>query len=207
MTSRRALACLLVAIAALGAPATAAAVTAPRTTWVTDGEVLAVAPGAAGITYIGGTFTWVGPRTGAAAVLDGGGAPALSGAQVVGSVHAAVADGSGGWFIGGAFSSVGGLPIANLAHLRGDGTLDEGWAPAPNGAVEALALSGGVLYLGGDFSDIGGWPRAAIAAVEAGSGIPTSWNPGPTAACSRWRSAARRSTPAARSTTAATPPP
>jgi hypothetical protein len=61
--------------------------------------------------YIGGNFSYVGPRTGPVALFDqaAGGLqaapPRINGTSGVnGVVKAVVPDGSGGWFIGGAFT-------------------------------------------------------------------------------------------------------
>src|SRR6185503_15272958 len=39
---------------------------------------------------------------------------------VEGTVNAALSDGTGGWYLGGEFESVGGVARHNLAHLRAD---------------------------------------------------------------------------------------
>ena len=41
------------------------------------------------------------------------------------SVHVVVPDGSGGFYIGGEFTNVGGLTRNNIAHILSDGTVDE----------------------------------------------------------------------------------
>src|SRR5262252_8180478 len=59
--------------------------------------------------YVGGDFTRIGPVTGCGVPLDiTSGAPVTGFPIVVGDVSCALADGSGGWFIGGDFTSVGG---------------------------------------------------------------------------------------------------
>ena len=93
-----------------------------------------------------------------------------------GSVCAAVADGAGGWFIGGDFTSVGGVPRRHLAHIRADGTLDPVWNPGRR-TVFALAVSGSTVYAGGVFTRIGGKTRRGIAALDAQTGEATAWNP------------------------------
>jgi len=98
-------------------PAWAPIGSTPDRTWVTDGEVLAVARLGDTI-YIGGDFTQVGPRTGPGAGIDAGSGradPALP--EVAGTLCAVAADGLGGWFIGGIFDSVDGVPRRNIAHI------------------------------------------------------------------------------------------
>jgi hypothetical protein len=64
--------------------------------------------------YIGGTFGYVGPHTGSGVVLSSeSGAVNPAFPQVEGGdVLAVAADGSGGWFIGGDFTHVGGVPAS-----------------------------------------------------------------------------------------------
>src|SRR5499427_4171465 len=55
--------------------------------------------------YVGGDFTRIGPVTGCGVPLDtGSGAPAAGFPVIVGDVSCALADGSGGWFVGGDFT-------------------------------------------------------------------------------------------------------
>ena len=98
--------------------------------------------------------------------------------RVDGTVKAVISDGSGGWYIGGTFISVGGLGRSNLAHILAGGSVSA-WNPGTNGAVLALALDGGTLYAGGDFSNVGGQTRNRLAAINATTGAISSWNPNP----------------------------
>src|SRR5215213_9668278 len=100
---------MITAATAQGAP-----LNTPAVTWVPNGQVSAIAA-SAGTTYIGGTFTQVGPVTGPAVGVDvasgaDGGWPQVRGATHNASVTAVAADGEGGWYIGGRFTSVGGAP-------------------------------------------------------------------------------------------------
>lgn len=131
------------------------------------------------ILYLGGAFDYVGPATGAGVALDAGGVGVadMDFPRVNGPVHAVVADGGGGWFLGGEFSRVGDQARANLAQIDASGAVTA-WAPEANGAVRALTLAGGVLYVGGEFTQIGGAARGRIAALDAAGGTVTAWNPG-----------------------------
>jgi hypothetical protein len=122
--------------------------------WVADGSVLAVAT-APDVAYIGGTFQSLSPHTGSWVALNRQGRPAATFPQVIGEVNAAVADGRGGWFIGGSFTNVGGVPRRYLAHINTDRTLDR-------------------RHVGGDFTTIGG-RRQSIAAFNLATGDPTAW--------------------------------
>src|SRR5258706_9163117 len=71
--------------------------------WVTDGDVYAVAP-AGDKVFIGGTFNYIGPSTGSFVTTDASTGAALQPLPLVaGDVYTMVADGSGGWYIGGRF--------------------------------------------------------------------------------------------------------
>jgi hypothetical protein len=116
--------------------------------------------------YVGGSFTVCGPdnRYGASLATTTG-VPDLAFLNPNGQVNAAIPDGAGGWFIGGAFTEVGGQARVRLARLNADGTLHP-WNPACNGTVNALDLEGGTLYIGGSFNQVGGQARRNVAAVD-----------------------------------------
>lgn len=138
--------------------------------WMTDGEVNALAFGDGAI-YLGGNFNYLGPPTGGFALLDAAGQPSPAVAQVNGTVFAMASDGAGGWYIGGAFTSVAGVRRKNLAHLMASGALDPAFDPSPNDEVRALLLAGDVLYVGGVFTTIARQPRARLAGLVPASGI------------------------------------
>src|SRR5262245_175893 len=126
--------------------------------------------------YIGGGFTRVAPPTGGAAPVDSATGLVSWFPKVRGVVYAIAADGSGGVYLGGQFTSVGGAPITNLVHVLADHSIAP-WNPAPNSDVKALTVSGGTLYIGGQFTTLGGLPRNHIGAIEISSGNVTSWDP------------------------------
>jgi hypothetical protein len=131
--------------------------------------------------YIGGCFTQL---TSPPTPTGSGGVPidSASGvvlpfsANVAGSVIAVISDGAGGWYIGGSFTMVGGLPRPNLAHVASDLSVSS-WSPNADGIVDVLAVNGSTVYVGGGFTSIGGQPRNHIAALDAGTGAATGWNP------------------------------
>jgi hypothetical protein len=140
------------------------------------GRVLAIAR-VGDVLYLGGNFQSVGPPTGSGIPVDPVTGSPVKGAPVItGQVTAALDDGAGGWYLGGAFVGVNGRPRSNLAHVRADGTLDETF-PQPDGAVHALALAHDRLYVGGEFTALSGVPRGRLAAVEVATGALESWNP------------------------------
>lgn len=146
--------------------------------WVPDGYVrdLAVTNGAV---YLGGDFTQVGPPIGGFVGLDpASGATQQPFPKVGGIVRTVVSDGADGWYIGGTFVSVRGLPRANLAHLDAAGNVTD-WNPGTNFDVLTLARDAttGMVYVGGHFTTVGGASRAGIAAVDS-NGVVGAWNAG-----------------------------
>ncbi|MCS6838097.1 MAG: delta-60 repeat domain-containing protein, partial [Bdellovibrionaceae bacterium] len=96
--------------------------------------------------------------------------------SVNGTIYTAISDGSGGWFIGGSFTQVGGIARNNVAHITNSKTVSN-WNPNANGPVRTLIRSGPLLFVGGDFTAIGGESRNRIAALEIATGNATPWNP------------------------------
>lgn len=153
-------------------------------TAITDsptGEVNDVAVGPDGTRYATGTFTSVGAATGGLAQISTStGLVNRTFPPILGSVSAMTSDDSGGYFIGGTFTSVGGKPRGGLAHIFADGTVDDSWTPSisTSGPVRALTRVGSTIYIGGDFSQVNTVDRQNIAAVSASTGALLSWNPG-----------------------------
>jgi hypothetical protein len=126
--------------------------------------------------YIGGAFDRMSPITGGGAVLDQATGLALQQTpRVHGGIGAIANDGLGGWFVGGAFDSVGGVPRRNLAHIRADMSVAD-WNPAPDASVSALARSGPTLYVSGEFTSIGGEARRGVAALDTGTARATGFD-------------------------------
>ncbi|MCA9726991.1 MAG: hypothetical protein KC729_04855, partial [Candidatus Eisenbacteria bacterium] len=145
--------------------------------WTANGDVQAIARYGDTL-YIGGQFGHVAPNTGGGAQLD-----VVSGdilppyLEIGGYVSAVASDGEGGWFIGGSFTSVGGLVRNRLAHVLADGSVSP-WNPNANQWVREVTVSGSIVYVGGTFASIGGVARNRIAAIDSETGELTPWNPG-----------------------------
>jgi len=133
--------------------------------------------------YIGGSFTLVSKNSNLVAkvsttsdVYDAC-LPQVR-APFTGAVYAIVADGSGGWYIGGDFTSINGTTRNNLAHLLSTGALDANFNPNVNSIVYCMALSGGNLYIGGSFTNVGGFSRTYLARIVTSTGfVDNTWNP------------------------------
>jgi Secretion system C-terminal sorting domain/Domain of unknown function (DUF5122) beta-propeller len=178
-------AALVITLLQSAIPAFAQPSTPRDSTWITNGNVTAVAY-SKGLTYIGGDFTFVGPNTGYGAALSTTtGAPDLKFPKVNGPVYVVTPDGADGWYIAGNFTKVGDFTRNKLAHIKADGTVDPNWDPNPIGpnelhlptTVYAMVVSGSTVYVGGSFTSIGGQQRRCLAALEASTGQATSWNP------------------------------
>ena len=148
--------------------------------YVTNGFVNAIVIDGA-TTYLGGSFSQIGPATGYGAPFDASTGAVGPYPSVNASISAVAADGSGGWYIGGPFTKVGTLSRNYLAHILADGSVDANWNPNPNGAINALAVGNGKVYAGGDFTTLGGQSRNKLAALDTGGtgAADASWNPNP----------------------------
>src|SRR6185436_19620692 len=82
-------------------------------------------------------------------------------------------------FVGGTFTTIGGLALPRLAKLSAStGAPDPAWAPAPDDNVFCLATNSGTLYVGGSFSRIGERDHARLARLNIANGtVDDSWNP------------------------------
>src|SRR5262245_23811942 len=115
-------------------PVTALCQTVREDFYVTNGAVFCSAV-SGNTLYVGGDFNQVGPATGGFVPTDITTGALLAGfPKVNGNVNAMAPDGAGGWFIGGYFTTVGGLPRANLAHVRSDLTVSS-WDPSADSSV------------------------------------------------------------------------
>ena len=170
---------LAVTIAALMCPALVGAAQPLPTSpdpgvWTPDGPVTALAT-SAGTAYIGGSFNYVGPPTGAAIGVDSTGQATPLG-PVSGRVTSAVADPNGGAYLAGDFMASDRDEL-QIVHVLPGGGLDPDFRSpelSPRGysspKVNAMALVGSRLYIGGKFSKVGGEPRTSLAALDAGKG-------------------------------------
>jgi hypothetical protein len=107
-----------------GATAHAQVVDVPAVGVAADSVVNTLAVGSGNVLYVGGSFSSLAMRTGHWVRFDASGARDGTWPEVDGPVRAAVSDGAGGWFIGGAFANVAGQRRAGLAHVRPSGELD-----------------------------------------------------------------------------------
>ena len=153
--------------------------------YVTDGDVRAVFESDNKL-YIGGSFTQVAPWSGGGVRVNRStGVPSWPTntssssiyPRVSGIVYTSIEDGSGGFYIGGNFSMVGGTSRRNIAHILSDGSLDSNFDASTNDTVYALAYYNQKLYAGGKFTYVNGsTARNYIAAFESPFGTVASWD-------------------------------
>lgn len=135
--------------------------------------------------YVGGEFTFIGPNTGGGAQISASTGQAVGnvlnfggGFNNNGQIYASIPDGNGGWYVGGDFTTVGGVACSRLAHILPNYTLDQSFIFNANSYVWALALVGNTLYVGGEFTTFGGQSRDRIASIDVSTTTLNSWNPG-----------------------------
>ena len=87
-------------------------------------------------------------------------------------------------YVSGVFTTVGGLPRANIARLNADGSVDATFAnalptlPGGNGDVLATTLQpDGRILVGGQFNNIAGAARTGIARLNSDGTLDTSFVP------------------------------
>ena len=135
----------------------------------------------ANIAYLGGTFTSVGKESAYASVISTTTGSFVSGELAINDTVSAIAlDGSGGWYIGGSFTSVAGEDRNYLAHIESDGSLDATWNPNADDIIYEIAVSGSDVYVTGDFTTVGGQSRAGFAKLNDTNGnADATWDPDP----------------------------
>ncbi len=156
---------------------------------VPNGMVRDIEIGDDGTVYLAGDFTRFSVPAGAGMVVDASTGRKRSAFQIEGTVRAVVSDGAGGWYVGGQFSHVNGVPRANLVHILDDDSVDPVFdvpvhgdpalSPYKDFGVHALFVYNGRLYIGGSFESVGGTERKNLAAVVLPTGVVEQWEPAP----------------------------
>ncbi|HWC60397.1 MAG TPA: delta-60 repeat domain-containing protein, partial [Verrucomicrobiae bacterium] len=96
-----------------------------------------------------------------------------------GQVYAIVVQTNGSIVIGGDFESVSGEPIANLARLFSDGTLDDSFPTGTdNGVLDLAQQSDGKIVVSGNFTELQGVPCNGLGRLLADGEVDTNFNTG-----------------------------
>ncbi len=80
-------------------------------------------------------------------------------------------------YVGGSFTTCGGLPRSGIAALDATTGAPNNWDPTANATVLAIVVNNNIVYAGGLFSAIGGSTRYGIAALATNNGHATAWSP------------------------------
>ena len=170
----------------------------PDDTWMTNGQVFAVAR-SGDYVYVGGKFTKArqSPAAGAPSfkatnvarfhadtgVGDPTWTPDVTGVDTTTAVYALAGAGENIW-VGGKFNAVDGLARRNLAAVNaGSGEVDQGADPVvgteTNNGVRALLAdpAGTRVYVGGFFLQIDGKSRRYLGALDLSGNLDTKWTP------------------------------
>lgn len=125
---------------------------------------------------VAGNFTYWGPKNGSGGILDlATGQFVQNNVHVIGPINTVISDQNGGWYIGGDFLFVNGIPRTRLAHILADFSLDMAFAPTADSAVNAMVLDGPTLYVGGKFMNINGQRQTRIAAINSVTGASITY--------------------------------
>lgn len=121
--------------------------------------------------WLGGSFTHVGyfPRDGHV-IYDTAGPAVAAADPAVGQVFAAIPDGAGGWFVGGA---------DGVFRVDSAGIVDVNFSFPTFGDVWDMRLDGSTLYVCGEFVGLGGAMRTRLAAIDVPSATVLAWDPAP----------------------------
>jgi uncharacterized delta-60 repeat protein len=104
--------------------------------------------------------------------------PALAGG-VDGSIYALARQADGKILVGGYFSTMNGVSVANLARLNADGSLDASFQPQPNASVRAIIVQQDQrIVIGGVFTGVAGTNSPYLARLHPDGSFDSSFNPG-----------------------------
>ena len=166
---------------ALPAPGRGQSLTPEKDFYVTD-DVVETVEVAGDSVYVGGRFAHVGRYTGPLAPVSISSGTTLPGfPEVNDRIFGLAPDGSGGWFVGGDFTLIGGVARNHVAHILPDLSVDLAWDADANDRVYGFAVHGSTVYMHGFFSTLGGQSRFRLAEVSLATGAVTAWDPNPTA--------------------------
>lgn len=98
-----------------------------------------------------------------------------------GQVRGIAVQADGKLLVGGDFNSYNGMPVARIARLNSNGTLDAGFDPGQGASagVYAIALQNdGRVLIAGAFNSVNNTPRNRVARLNANGSLDTSFDPG-----------------------------
>lgn len=96
------------------------------------------------------------------------------------TIHNAIPDGNGGWYVAGSFSNIGGVSAQRVAHILADNSVDPDFVFSANSTVHVFHLDGNNLYIGGSFTTVNGETANRVARVNKTTGaLDNSWSANP----------------------------
>jgi hypothetical protein len=143
-----------------------------------NGTVFAVVPDGSGGWFLGGQFTQVGssPRANLAHVQSDLSVSAWD--PGAGNVVRTLLLRSGTLYVGGEFTTLGGITRNRLGAVDPVTGTTTSWNPNANNSVRSIADGGTSLLVGGAYTTIGGQPRNRLARIDYGTGAADpGWNP------------------------------
>lgn len=128
--------------------------------------------------YMAGRFTSIARYTGGICQINKTSSTTASPMpKVSGTVKTIVADGSGGWYIGGSFTSVNDVKRENFAHITSNGEVGT-FDANPDGEVSSIVVTGSRVFIAGSFTRVA--TRSSLnrylAAFDT-NGTLLGWNP------------------------------
>ncbi len=127
--------------------------------------------------YTAGNFRMVGAVTGGGVQVGLDGQPVGAMPYIKGQVFAVLPDGAGGWYLGGSFTEIGGVPRSGLARIDAAGAVLP-WDPSVTGfpVVRSIVVRGDVMYVAGQFGAVGGVARQNVAVLDLATGaVRSDW--------------------------------
>ncbi len=128
--------------------------------------------------YMGGNFTSLSSPTAylsKAKATDASGDPAFP--VTDGTINDIIPDGSGGYYVAGQFSVIGGISRNNIAHVLANNQIDPVFNPDVNNYISSLTADGSNIYLSGGFTAVNGQVRNHVASCNKSNGILTVLDP------------------------------
>lgn len=136
--------------------------------------------------YLGGSFQFLGPNTGGAAILNTTDGSILDEMvcpylEVYAFSNVAISDENGGFYLAGSFTHVQGKPKRSLVHIKSNCQLDPNFDVGTGSAgftINDIQLVGDKIYIGGSFTVWNGVARSNLAAVNRYTGeLDNTWVP------------------------------
>lgn len=94
-----------------------------------------------------------------------------------GTIYCVAKDAAGNFYVGGSFTTIGGVNQAYIAKLNSSMQVVAGWAPQVNSYVRSIVVVGTTVYIGGSFTTTNTVSRPYISALNTSNpGSNKTWN-------------------------------